>query len=235
MTIRFEDKDPADIIVVAFDFSATAAAVTSPAVSIAVASGIDASAAAMLLNAPTITGAKVLQRVQAGLSGVDYALQCVAYDGENRYTIDAILPVRDRPFILASSPVYLSEADFERRFGRQELSDLLAEGNSFLQAENDAASLIDGFLASRYSLPLTSIPSMVKSWAADITRWKLWDERAPQEVQRRYEMAMEQLKLLAAGKMALPPLANGQKPEVGVSFGGYSAERVFSSETLSDF
>jgi phage gp36-like protein len=129
---------------------------------------------------------------------------------------------------------YITQTEFEKRFGEVELADL-TETNDFNAAEADAASLIDGYLASRYSLPLASVPAMVKGWAGDILRFKLWDDHAPEEVRRRYDDALAQLKMLAQGLIALPPGADGQAQATGLAFGGFSADRVFTSETLSGF
>lgn len=235
MTTRWKDKDPSDIITVEFNFTADATAVTTPSVTISAASGTDADPSTMLVGPPVVAGAIVTQRVQGGLNGVTYALQCVAYNGADRYSIEALLPVRVRPVLSSATPVYVTELQFEQRFGATELADLLAEGNNYVEAENDAAGLIDGYLASRYVLPLTSVPLMVKGWAADITRFKLWDERAPEEVRKRYEDALAQLKQLAQGIITLPPGTDGSKPSGGLIFGGYSNERVFTKDTLCGF
>lgn len=239
MTIRWEDKDPGDIIVVEFDFTkdlGALTAVTAPQVSIAVAVGADPSASAMLVGQPQMIGGQVLQRIQAGVSGCDYALQCTASIGQDRLTIEAILPVRLRPIVAAGSPVYLTEAQFEQRFGSDELRDLLEGGTSYVRAENDAASLIDGYLATRYALPLASVPAIVRGLAADITRFHLWDERAPEEVRRRYDDAIARLRDLASAKLDLPPNAQGTSPTASAfNADGYSAERLFTSETLAGF
>ena len=118
-----------------------------------------------------------------------------------------------------------------------ELADLLASGARFADAENDAAGMIDGYLSSRYPLPLAVVPTMVTGWAADVTRYKLWSDRAPDEVRRRYEDALAQLKLLAQGTITLPPGAVAVTPTLGeqISFGGYSAPRVFTGDTLAGY
>jgi phage gp36-like protein len=129
---------------------------------------------------------------------------------------------------------YLSDDDFIGRFGADEFGDL-TEGNDFAAAADDATNLIDGYLASRYALPLVSVPTIVKAWAADIARFRLWDERAPEEVRRRYEDAMAQLRDLAAGRLALPPGSDGARAAGGFEFEAYANERVFTADTLKGF
>jgi phage gp36-like protein len=235
MTTRFDDKEPSGEVTVQFDFGPEIIDVSSAAVTIAVYAGVDPDVASMLIGTPTVIGAKVLQRVRHGLAGVDYALECFADATGGRLSIGAILPVRDRPIASSAVPRYCTEAQFEARFGEREYADLLSSGHAYAQAENDAASMIDGYMASRYTLPLASVPGIVTGWAADITRFKLWDQRAPEEVRKRYEDAISQLRDLAAGRLSLPPDAAGVPVAAGVAFDGYAACRVFSADTLAGF
>lgn len=140
---------------------------------------------------------------------------------------------------------YIDRTGLEQRFGVAEIADLLdddnsgtesgAETNSLTRACEDAQNLIDGYLASRYTLPLVSIPALVTVWAADIARFKLWDEKAPEEVRQRYEDALAQLKLLSEGKIALPPGSDGMPAAPPIQFDGYSNCRVFTEDTLRGY
>lgn len=139
---------------------------------------------------------------------------------------------------------YCTEQEFADAFGQSELDDLTRIDQTFARAADDAASIMDGYMAVRYTLPLVAIPVIVKGWALDITRYRLWDEHAPQEVRRRYEDAIAALQQLAKGLIELPPaVVNGQATKPGEStvqqfwdaFDGFSAERVFTSETLKGY
>lgn len=235
MTTRFDEKDPSDVITLTFDFSDYATAVTAPAIVVTVAQGTDPSPSAILVGSPTVEGALVRQRVQNGVDGVTYAFQCAAYNGSDRYTIEAILPVRTRPALSTAVPIYVTEAKFEQRFGATELAELLSDGTNYAEAENDAAGLVNGFLAARYTLPLTSVPDMVIGWTCDVTRFKLWDDHAPEEIRKRYEDTLAQLKMVSQGLIALPPGSDGVSSASPIAFGGYSNDRVFTSTTLSAY
>jgi phage gp36-like protein len=126
---------------------------------------------------------------------------------------------------------YITTAQYDDAFGNAELADLTAQsGIEFAIAEASAASLINGYLASRYTLPLAEVPDMVRGWALDITRYRLWSDQAPEEVRRRYEDALQQLRDLAARKIDLPPGSNGIAPASGFVIDGYSAARVFTDD-----
>lgn len=130
---------------------------------------------------------------------------------------------------------YITQSQMAARFGEAEIDELVTDTATFTRAEAAAAALIDGYLASRYTLPLTIVPPLVIAWAEDLTRYNLWEERSPEEVRRRQEDALAQLKLLAEGKISLPPGADGTLPAEPAAPAYYSAERVFTSDTLAGF
>ncbi len=130
--------------------------------------------------------------------------------------------------------MYITDAEFEQAFGQTEAADLLADGNDFAKAELAAGSLINGYIAGRYPVPLASTPELVKGWALDITRYRLWDDHAPEEVRRRYEDALAQLKLLADGKISLP-IADAEPTGGQFVTDHYSNCRVFDECSLRGF
>ena len=89
-----DPKDPAEKYPVEFDFSAVLSSVTGATVTVSVVGGTDETPEAILDGSPQATGAKVYQRVQAGVAGCIYKLRCEATDGTNIYAVTATLPVR---------------------------------------------------------------------------------------------------------------------------------------------
>jgi phage gp36-like protein len=130
---------------------------------------------------------------------------------------------------------YVTREDFEEAFSITELADLIAGGADFERQEAAAASMINGYMASRYPLPLASVPDMVAAWALDVTRYRLWSDQAPEEIRRRFEDVLAQLRDLAAGRISLPPGASGTPQAVGFNAEGYSNDRVFTASTLADY
>lgn len=143
-------------------------------------------------------------------------------------------------------PTYTDGTGLRQRFGA-EIDQLIGADSTadpaqagdverLARACEDATNLIDGYLATRYTLPLSSVPDMVKAWAADIARYRLWDDRAPDEVRKRYEDALQQLGQVARGVIGLPPGSDGATPAAGgMEFGGFCADRVFTSDTLAGY
>lgn len=141
---------------------------------------------------------------------------------------------------------YIDRTGLEQRFGVAEIAELLdddsggtessAETASLTRACEDATAMVDGYLSSRYGLPLASVPDLVVGWAADIARFKLWDDHAPEEVRRRYEDTISALRDLARSLISLPPGSDGA-PVSGSPFNsdGFSDERVFTAATLAGF
>jgi len=141
---------------------------------------------------------------------------------------------------------YIDSTKLRNRFGDTEIDELIGadatedppvtgDADRLARACEDATSLINGYLSSRYALPLVDVPTMVEGWAADIARYRLWDDQAPEEVRRRYEDALAQLKQVSTGVISLPPDASGTPSAPSTQFGGYSATRVFTEDTLCGF
>lgn len=130
---------------------------------------------------------------------------------------------------------YVTAEDYEEAFSQGELADLIAGGQDFERQEAAASSLVDGYLAGRYVLPLASVPDMLRGWALDIVRYRMWSDQAPEEVRRRYEDALAQLRDLAARRIDLPPGSGGAPQAAAFNYAGESAARVFTMTTLKDF
>lgn len=135
---------------------------------------------------------------------------------------------------------YATQTDMNERFGEAELIQLTDRGGStgaivtdvLDQALADADSMIDGYLAARYTLPLASVPTVLIRIGCDLARYYLYDDGAPKEVGERYQAAINFLKSVSRGEVSLglttPPTSSGA-PD-------YSApDRVFTRTTLEDF
>ena len=106
--------------------------------------------------------------------------------------------------------MYATEADLKTRFGAQVIEELKlgreggADPIDVVQvALQDAEEEINGYIGSRYSLPLASAPSNLKRIACDIARYRLYTEDPLEHITKLYEEAVSFLKLIATNKAHL--------------------------------
>ena len=134
---------------------------------------------------------------------------------------------------------YATQADLEARFGAEEILQLADRDGSGVvdvgvieAALADADTEIDGYLAVQYGLPLASIPDLVRHLACGIARYRLWSDRASEQVRTGYTDAIDTLSRLSRGKMRLviagSPAVSGSE---GVAV--QTADRVFTDALMA--
>jgi hypothetical protein len=96
--MKISAKTPSEVIPVIFDYSELLpnATLSIVSTSIAVISGTDASASAMLYGAPVLDGLTVVQLVRNGVAGVTYNLACLVAVGSEKYQIDGNIDCKAR-------------------------------------------------------------------------------------------------------------------------------------------
>lgn len=92
----------------------------------------------------------------------------------------------------------------------------------------DAESISNGFLASRYSVPLITVPRLVMSSVCDLTRYALYDNNATEAITNRYNDAMKMLKCISKGEINLGVDDSGNKPKSNDGAQIQSGGRVFA-------
>lgn len=136
---------------------------------------------------------------------------------------------------------YCTQADLEARFGKVELAQLTDDtaGQTAVDAEvsascDEASSLIDGYLAAKYALPLSVTPTIIRKWACDIARKYLWKDRATDAsvVSMNYEAALAGLRDLAKGTMVLPDATGTIATPSAGSVVVIASDPVFSDDVL---
>lgn len=78
------------------------------------------------------------------------------------------------------------------------------------QALAAATATINGYLQSRYPLPLNAVPANLSQYCADIARYYLYDNTASAAVEKRYEDALAWLDKVATGKINIGPDEAGE-------------------------
>jgi phage gp36-like protein len=124
---------------------------------------------------------------------------------------------------------YATRADLEQRYGADEIAQresALAAG-ALDHALGDADALINGYLAGRYSLPLTAIPPNLPQMACCIARYNLMGDSATERARNDFKDTMAWLKDVEAGRVLLQCAAPmpGNEPDSVVMLA--SAPAVF--------
>lgn len=120
------------------------------------------------------------------------------------------------------------------RDGDGEVDENDAEESVADKALSDASEEIDGYLAGRYSLPLSTVPKILTFFCVDIAIYKGSVETAVSEEKRkRYDDAIKFLGLVAQGKIQLfasdPSAPQGGS---GATFSG--GTRIFTRDSMKD-
>lgn len=134
---------------------------------------------------------------------------------------------------------YCTVQDLIDRYGETEILELTDRDQSGSvdqtvaeRAIDDASAEVDGYIGSRYDLPLDSPPAVLTRIAADIARYRLYDNLATEEVRKRYEDALRFLKSVGKGEISLgasePPASTGS-PMVS------RGRRMFDDDDLEGF
>lgn len=114
----------------------------------------------------------------------------------------------------------------------------LIDNDTITSAIETADGIIDGYLASRYTVPLSApIPGLVNLLSADIAVYRLYVghmvTRMTDAVRQMYEDAIAALTKLSKGEIMLPAVT----PDGANSFltNKVTTDRVFSSTLLAGF
>lgn len=135
---------------------------------------------------------------------------------------------------------YITAANMTDRFGTAEMT-LLAEagGSTVERACSDASEEAESYVAMQYASPLPNIPSPLVSATCDIARYRLYKDRAPEQVKTRYEAAIKWLSQLACNKVKLtfnPALTADEVEAVNTpvmaAAVGHASGGVFSSSVF---
>lgn len=141
--------------------------------------------------------------------------------------------------------MFATKADMLARFGEKEVIQItdhdfngtiddavLARGLASADGE------ISGYLAGRYALPFAVVPQLLVDYACDIARYRLTgtEVTCTPDIEKRYEQAVDYLRLVGQGKISLGidtagavvggPASNGNSIRIR------SGSRRFNDDTM---
>lgn len=146
---------------------------------------------------------------------------------------------------------YAAASDLQARYPESDLAQLtdpegLAVQVAVLdQALVQAAAVIDGYIGSRYPVPMANPPAILLEFACDIAMYRLQVLRPQNDIEdarKRYEDAIAFLKPILLGTADLPagPVPDGEPVPVGdLGVVGNAAtvgpDRLFSRRSMDSF
>lgn len=139
---------------------------------------------------------------------------------------------------------YATQQDLVDRFSQKELVQITnptdfeattVNAVPLQRALDDADAEIDARLQARYALPLASVPRLLVNAACDIARYRLYDDRATDQVTRRFEDAIKLLDRIGRGELqlGLDPAQQATPSTAGAHV--QAVPRTFSRDLLSDY
>ena len=151
--------------------------------------------------------------------------------------------------------LYAQPSDMIARYSNRDLVQLTNEDPAqidvnqaiLLQALADASAEIDGYLESRFNLPLSDPPAVLARLACDIAMYRLQSLRPLHdlaEARKRYDDALALLVRVADGTLTLglapdnqelPEAAGAITTAAGGDRAGILPQRVFSRGSLKGF
>ncbi|MFZ6644423.1 gp436 family protein [Undibacterium sp. TJN25] len=112
---------------------------------------------------------------------------------------------------------YATRPDLEKRYSADEIAqrESALEAGAVDSALEDADALIDGYLAGRYSLPMTTVPDILVQTACALARYGLLGEAATDRARNDQRDALAWLKDVQAGRVLLQAAVTvpGNAPE----------------------
>lgn len=139
---------------------------------------------------------------------------------------------------------YTTAEEMEERYGQRMLVQLTdratppagtVDATVLARALADSDAMIDGYVGSRYQLPLSTVPPTLRDIALAITIYKLHRVEPAKKIGDDYRDALKQLGDIAAGRMKLEVEGAAPPPSPGGGVRSTAAEPRFTDENLEGF
>lgn len=139
---------------------------------------------------------------------------------------------------------YATQANLTERFGEATLVALtdraavatgLVDATVIARALTDTDAIIDGYLGTRYILPLSAVPSLVVDLALQIAIYKLHINEPDPKISKDYDGALKLLEKIGTGAVSIQ--AAGIVPASSNAQGVRTTdrERPFTEATMKGF
>lgn len=141
---------------------------------------------------------------------------------------------------------YSTQSDIEQQLPRDLLTQLtdddgdgIVDGGIVPAAIQKADDEINAYAATRYSVPFTPVPALIKALSVDLAIWNLYARRRMESetVNKRYDRAVKLLRDIADGKASLGESPGPAESEAGLpeATTTVSEDRVFTKDTMQGY
>lgn len=139
---------------------------------------------------------------------------------------------------------YATQADLVTRFGEEDLIRLTDRADPPLDAIDsavvaaalaDAEAVIDGYVATRYTLPLATTPLLLRQIECDLAWFILQRGNPTEDAQKRQQAAIAMLRDVSKGALSLGPDAANAVPTDAGGVQVSAGDAVFTPSTLADY
>lgn len=139
---------------------------------------------------------------------------------------------------------YCTIADIEDQVDERRLVQLTDDDGSGIVAServdraiSDASDEIDGYVGTRYGVPLSPAPPILRKFAVDIAVYNLYARRdnIPEIRSVRYQAAIQFLRQVALGKISLGPDDPGGNPPDNAVPRMIAPARIFERSKMRGF
>lgn len=139
---------------------------------------------------------------------------------------------------------YAAIADMQKRIAGHLLEQLAPavapatlDNDRINTAIADADALIDGYLGSRYAVPFTTVPPLIKKLSVDIAIYYLHqgyqELKMPEGVKERYDDAIRSLEELKSGEILLAGSTSAAALSAFIRTNKTADDRIFTAESLA--
>lgn len=106
------------------------------------------------------------------------------------------------------------------------------------EAIETADTEIDGYCATRYTVPFNPVPGVVNKLSVELAIYYLYSRRStPEKIEKRYDKATARLKDIATGKFTLgiDPAPIASTTADAIETNKTSSDRIFTRDSLKGF
>lgn len=141
---------------------------------------------------------------------------------------------------------YSTQTDLEEQISQAELIELTDDAGSgavdataVARAIADADAEIDSYCGSRYTMPFSPVPVIIRKFSVDMAIYNLFSRRSvlkvPEERQKRYDNAIRFFRDLAKGMISLGADAPAEPGDGLPQATRTKDDRIFTRDKMSGF